>query len=86
MNMMTETAVKNVRNTTVLQKKMQLDKMLSLWKVAAWKLHNFLQNLHILWRKKSIQESWKVQEIYKEVRGLIVIKNVDYFFDYNFIY
>jgi hypothetical protein len=45
--MMTVAAANNVRNANT--RGMRLYKVFILWKLATWKLHNFLQNLHRLW-------------------------------------
>jgi hypothetical protein len=52
--------------------------MLGVLKVIAWKLHNFLRNLHWIWPQ---QPSEKTYDIYNEVRSIIIIQNIEYFYN-----
>jgi len=51
--MVTVTGAKIIRNTCN-KTRIRLDKMFSLWKASAWKLHDILQNLRRLWTQQPL--------------------------------
>ena len=44
--------------------------LLLLWNMVAWKLHTFIQNLHLMWMLQTFIKSWKLTKIRMKLQGV----------------